>query len=164
MRKIIFPSQQQYHIPTWSWMAYEGGITFMDIPFDGVLWKEDEEGEEIRAPWCHGSISNSSWHTGDSDGRIDLICRARALDLSLIDEKIVYDKVVRPSGRTLKCVVIGRKKSKVPADVAEQEHYVLVVAPKLESGGEDVYERVGVGTLLGSWIDLDGPGLQVHVF
>ncbi|KAG0646494.1 Serine threonine-kinase [Hyphodiscus hymeniophilus] len=163
MKDIKFPSNENTRVPSWSWMAYEGGISFLDIPFDGVLWKEDEDGEEIRSPWIRSGASSSSWHTADSNGRIDLTCKVRDLRLDLADQSIVYDKLVRPRGRAVKCVVIGRKKSNVPTDEAEQEHYILVVAPRLD-GSKDAYERVGVGSSPGSWIAMDGPGLKVHVF
>lgn len=163
MKDIQFPSNKDIKVPTWSWMAYEGGISFMDIPFDGVLWTEDEGEEGIRSPWTQNDASGSTWHTGNSDERIDLICRVRDFEVDLAKHKVIYDKLVRPRGRIVKCVVIGRKKSKAPTDLAEQEHYILVVSPKVDSECKGIYERVGVGSLPGSWIVMDGPGLKVHV-
>lgn len=160
MKETDFPSKQQFRVPTWSWMAYEGGITFMDLPFDGVQWEE----EEIRSPWTPSRASSSSWHTGNANGRIDLTGMARNLNLTLGDQHIVYDSGVRPTGRTTKCVVIGRQKSEVATDVVRQRHYVLIVAQKPGAENDKIYERVGVGSMPGSWITLDGPVLKVHIF
>ncbi|KAJ3578871.1 hypothetical protein NPX13_g1697 [Xylaria arbuscula] len=32
MKPIQFPKSQKYQVPSWSWMAYEGAISFMDLP------------------------------------------------------------------------------------------------------------------------------------
>ncbi|KAK7423846.1 hypothetical protein QQZ08_008890 [Neonectria magnoliae] len=158
MKEIEFPSQRQYRMPSWSWMAYEGGITFMDLPFSGVQWEDEDQ---IRSPWTANDTSSSSWHTGDSDTRIYLAGRARDFDVALADKEIVYDKLVAPAGRAMKCVVIGSQKSEVAPNVATRKHYVLVVAAK--PGSDEIHERVGVGSLCGSWICLDGPCLRVHI-
>jgi hypothetical protein len=161
LKEVKFPEQQQYRVPTWSWMAYEGGITFINLEFDTVKWEDEEQ---ISSPWVPSHGSSSTWHSADSEGRIDLTGMARDLDLALADENIVYDKVVRPSGRTIKCVVIASQKPEVSHDVATRRHYVLVIALKHVVGDDNIYERVGVGSLLGSWIALDQPGLKVRIF
>lgn len=61
----------------------------------------------------------------------------------------------------MKCVVIGSQKSEVAPDVKTRKHYVLIVAPKY--GDAEIYERLGVGSLCGSWIALDVRGLKVLV-
>jgi hypothetical protein len=161
LKEIEFPEQQQYRVPTWSWMAYEGGIAFINLEFDTVEW---ENKEQISSPWAASRGSSSTWHTADSEGRIDLTGMARDLDLALAHANIIYDKVVRPSGRTIKCVVIASQKSEVAPDVATRRHYVLVIALKHGVGDGKIYERVGVGVLLGSWIALEQPGLKVQIF
>lgn len=35
MEEIVYKTQ---HVPSWSWMAYSGGIQFMEIPFGEVSW------------------------------------------------------------------------------------------------------------------------------
>jgi len=141
-------------------MTYKGGITFMDLPFDGVQWEE----EEVRSPWSLSHAPGSSWHTGDSNGRIDLTGMARELKVVLGDQQIVFDGGVRPRGRAMKCVVIGRQKSEIATDVTRQTHYVLIVAQKPHAGNDKIYERVGVGSMPGSWIALDRPTSKVHIF
>jgi hypothetical protein len=173
MKEIDFPPEKQYRVPTWSWMAYQGAITFMDVPFDGVQW--EHEGR-IQSPWTPSSYTSSSsssssssaWHTGNSSERIDLMARARDLvDLALAEGKIIYDRGTRPAAdRMVKCVVVGIEKpdANMVVEATGLKHYVLIVAPRLNhSGGPDnMYERVGVGSLPGNWISKGGQ--KIHIF
>jgi hypothetical protein len=163
MERIEFPPQQQFCVPTWSWMAYKGGIAFMDLPFGGVDWEQ----EEIRSPWTPKHASSSSWHGCDPQSRIDLAGVARDFSLDLGDletGQIVFDGSVQPPGRTMKCVVIGRQNFELAADGGNRRHYVLIVAEKLGAIDNMAYERVGAGFMPGSWIRLDEPGLKVRIF
>ncbi|KAF2964618.1 hypothetical protein GQX73_g8957 [Xylaria multiplex] len=165
MKPIQFPKSQKYKVPSWSWMAYEGAITFMDLPFREIEWEE----KEVRSPWSppspvlssssrldHGS--NAVWHTTNITEKIDLIVVARDFSASA-DNYIVYDRGERPTDQVVKCVVVGRRKMKAEVDDG-RIHYVLVVAQKRGAG----YERIGVGSIPGSLITLEGPGIQVRVF
>ncbi|KAJ2995203.1 hypothetical protein NUW58_g1344 [Xylaria curta] len=168
MKPIQFPQSQRYQVPSWSWMAYEGAITFMDLPFGEIEWEE----KEVRSPWNPpGPIlasssrisnkSNSSWYTGDTNGRVDLTVTARDFSLSA-DTHIVYDRGERPGDRIAKCVIVGRRKSAAEVDT-QRIHYVLVVAQKQDAGSKAQYERIGAGSLPGSAIT-KGANLQVQVF
>lgn len=130
----------------------------MDLPFSSVQW---EDSSQVRSPWAANNTSSSHWHTGDSEGRIHLTARVRDFDLGLAEKVIAFDKVIAPRDRAMKCVVIGSQKSEVAPDVKNRKHYVLIVAPK--HGDAETYERLGVGSLCGSWIALDVRGLKVHV-
>jgi hypothetical protein len=44
--KIASPAGSQIMVPTWSWMAFKGGIDYLELPFDGVDWEK----QEIRSP------------------------------------------------------------------------------------------------------------------
>lgn len=168
MKPIQFPESQQYQVPSWSWMAYEGAIDFMELPFGGIEWEK----EEICSPWSHSSpilpsvsresiISNTSWHTAETNGRNDL--KAVARDFSaLADPDIVYDKGERPENRIVRCVIVGRKKMTTGLK-SDRIHYVLVVSQKQEAASQATYERVGVGALPEKLITIRGPGLRVQV-
>ncbi|KAI0401501.1 HET-domain-containing protein [Xylaria palmicola] len=171
MKPIPFPASQKYAVPLWSWMAYEGAITFMDLPFREIDWEE----KEIRSPWSPPSpgmqsssssrsiySSNANWHTAKTKERIDLTAIARDFSAAA-DKHIVYDGGDRPEGRIVKCVIVGRRKMKTVVD-HRRIHYVLVIAQKGGAGYTAGYERIGVGALPGSTLDLDGSGLQVQVF
>jgi hypothetical protein len=166
LKKIDFPLSQKYAVPTWSWMAYQGAITFMNVPFDEVDWEEGKDA--IRSPWTSSNSSSSSatWHTGNSDERIDLTANVRDLVSPGSAEKgIVFDQ-----GRTgltdgrLKCVVVGKEKVREKkTDVALLRHYyVLVVVPRgiLETG----YERVGAACLPETCIAWDRDPVRVQIF
>ncbi|KAI1122254.1 HET-domain-containing protein [Nemania abortiva] len=166
MTPIHFPTSQKYKVPSWSWMAYEGAIDFMDLPFGKVNWEEGE----IRSPWSPPSlatpssshlsiISNASWHTADKNGRNDLTAIARDFSTSA-DARIVYDGGKRPRDQIVKCVLVGRSKTSMRMD-NEKFYYVLVIAQKQDARS---YERIGVGTLPGSLITLKQTGLRVQVF
>jgi hypothetical protein len=181
LKEIAFPLKQQYFVPTWSWMAYQGAITFMDLPFDGVQWEQyDAEGKGIQWQWrargksdtsssLSSFSSNPAWHTGDSNEEANLVMRARGfVNFPAVhdDRRIVYDRATRPIlDRVVKCVVIGRKKANSMMDTAEKlEHYVIIVAAKRNESEDNIYERVGVGSLPSSWIVQDGPGIKVRIF
>ncbi|KAI0539607.1 HET-domain-containing protein [Xylaria digitata] len=169
MKPIQFPKSQKYKIPSWSWMAYEGAITFMDLPFREIEWEE----KEVQSPWNPSSPvlssssrsnhgSNVAWYTTNTREKIDLTVVARDFSASA-DNYIVYDRGEKPTDQVVKCVVVGRRKMKAEVD-GRRIHYVLVVAQKRGAGHDAGYERIGAGFLPGSSITLEGAGIQVHVF
>ena len=42
LRRIAFPADLEMTIPSWSWMAYDGGIDGMDMSFGETEWQPDE--------------------------------------------------------------------------------------------------------------------------
>lgn len=197
-------SSMYYVVPSWSWMAYEGVITFMDLPFSGVEWRYVDEG--LVAPWTvlnddGGSGKTSSnaiftsytgfstdgsatWHTGRTEWkrrRTGPALKARARKLAILSGthskvnqdrrggEIIFDGGTRPEELELKCVIIGRKRISVgkglelnASAIQTLDHYVLVVAHSGDLKPTE-YIRVGVGSIPGSWIDLDGPGEKILV-
>ena len=178
MKKIDFAAGQiiqsatafkNYTVPTWSWMAYEGPIAFLDIPFRGVEWLYKRD-KGIRSPWALDTTSNNSsstsasWHTGNTDEKTNLAAWANDFSVPLESAmgKIVFDDGPAPptfsrkNEKSVKCVIVGRQKIKVAEqaglDPESQEHYVLVVIARPKEGRQDTYERIGVGTVPGSWI------------
>ncbi|KAF7540977.1 hypothetical protein G7054_g964 [Neopestalotiopsis clavispora] len=145
-------SKTSYMAPTWSWMAYDGPIDFVDVPLGGVDWENDE----VRSPWAISSTE--TWYTGQTTAKRHLKVLVRDLiDYTSIDTKLVYDNpsLARPKQVQLQCVVLGRQKTK---GVARDNiiHYVVLVAATT-TAGQDVrtYERIGVGSLPGKHINLD---------
>ncbi len=134
------------NIPSWSWMAYEGGIDFLELPLGGVDWQKDK----IHSPWIPDP---AEVQTTDQAGRIELSCIARGFNLQgarANEVMIVYD-IPKTEGGLLKCIVMGRRREGGKPEDAR--HYVLFVAPKSGS-----YERVGVGFMPGKFIELNAPG------
>ncbi|KAK4172119.1 heterokaryon incompatibility protein-domain-containing protein [Triangularia setosa] len=185
MKRIEFPKEGlgRYRVPpSWSWMAHTGAISFMDLPFEGVHWLEDE----VRSPWgaavwemnldtteSRSSTASSMWHTGRTDQENNLTGRGRRLVVKLktAEEKIKWDAGKRPAsvvdGKHLRVVAVGRRKSKGNKPAMALEHHVLVVVGiggMTGSGGRRTYERVGAGSLPGSWITHDEHEEEIAVF
>jgi hypothetical protein len=152
LRKITFPPERNMNVPTWSWMAYEGGIDFLDLPLGGVEWQK----EEIHSPWIPDA--SQVYHTTDSRGSIELSGTAREFnikDAGLNEAILVYD-IPKTASQLLKCVVMGRRREQ--GNVGDARHYVLLIAQK--GPAAKVYERVGVGFMPGKFIELAAPGVS----
>lgn len=131
-------------IPSWSWMAYEGGIKYMDIPFKQVQWNKT-----VISPFAAAlNDSSNRWYTGDPNyARIPV--RVFLLAATFRDKgSLVLDHSSNASIEGLRCVVIGTRKNLWYYLNIHQEHYVLLVR-RIDGPGDTApkYERVGVGTL-----------------
>jgi hypothetical protein len=161
MERIVFPTDRDVAVPTWSWMAYKGGIDYLELPFKHVKWEEDD----IRSPWRPKNTESSQ--AADQAASYSLTATARDFDTSAAigDEKVevVHDIPGKPGNRTLKCVVVGREEGTQSID--EKRHYLLIISPKGHSYTEPapVFERVGVAYMPGKCIALDVSGLDVRV-
>lgn len=155
-------------VPTWSWMGYDGGIDFVDLPLGGVYWSPDA----IKSPWA--TERPGTWHTGDGEEFVEMKAWARPVETSSVemagpDEvEFVCDTqdTIELDNKDLMYVVVGReKKSKV--DIEETAHFVLVITrtkePLRSKEGEIVCERVGVGHVKGKYLDLKFPPEAVVV-
>ncbi|KAI1079560.1 hypothetical protein F5B20DRAFT_581016 [Whalleya microplaca] len=146
LSRITFPAELQMTVPSWSWMAYTGGIDYLDPPFDGMEWEQ----QNIQSPWFLGT-SDFVYTAGQAG-----VCEigACASDFVIKDfgkgsSRIVNDMPNRSDGPgpSVKCVVIGRQKGHQPPE--QRTHYVVLVSHKHVAGGKEVYERVGVGYMPG---------------
>ncbi|KAK3326797.1 heterokaryon incompatibility protein-domain-containing protein [Apodospora peruviana] len=143
--------------PSWSWMAYEGGVDYIGNggSFGSVDW------EDVESPW--------SGTNGGVD-EVGLVADAKEYDLTLAaagdKRKIVFDcGEGERSGRTM-CVVLGRqqqdlKRRRGRRDQSGLTHYVLIVRPM--EGGKELYERVGAGYLPGRCIVPGGRSVRVTI-
>jgi hypothetical protein len=155
LRKITFPPERNITVPSWSWMAYEGGIDFLDVPLGEVEWDEDK----LHSPWRQNP--SDVYHITNNTANVELKATAKRFDIQSCpkDEfKLVYD-IPRTEGQQLLCIVMGRFLKAKMADDAR--HYVLFIA--LKSGTAQVYERVGVGFMPGKFIQSSGPSVLVSV-
>ncbi|KAK1780446.1 heterokaryon incompatibility protein-domain-containing protein [Copromyces sp. CBS 386.78] len=135
-------------VPTWSWMAYKGGIDYLDPPFGEVDWNISE----IRGNWF------------GKGNRTELSAITREFRMATtgtpdLDTTWDIPKEINPDLARLKCVVVGVKRQR--GVLAEKKtHYVLIVRlweqnTDLATEETEIYERVGVGKMLGEYIDLD---------
>jgi hypothetical protein len=161
MTKIVFPVERKISVPTWSWMAYKGGIDYLDPPFQKVEWEKND----IHPPWTRGGNKDSETTHDDVD--IDLVATARDFNVAgsrAEDAKIVYDTERTASdGERVQCVIVG--KFKEGRSDQDKRHYVLIITPTKSTGagGEKIYERVGAGYMLGKYIVLDKPGTAARI-
>jgi hypothetical protein len=159
--RIRFPVDRAMSVPTWSWMAFRGGIDYLDVPFKKVDWEE----QEIRSPWSHGVGKTAQ--TMDHNAGMELSAMARDFQLrgdeDHEDGRIVYDIPGKTDGLQLKCVVIG--KFKEGRSLSDKRHYVLVISPSTSGrrGGNKIYERVGAGYMSGRCIALERSGTAVRI-
>lgn len=161
---IMFPPGRNVSVPTWSWMAYRGGIDYLDPPFEKTDWEK----ADIHPPWTrHSGETAPAAETTHHEAGVELVATARDFNVagSRVNEvKIVYDtERDRSDGSRVQCVVVA--KSKDGRTDAEKRHYVLIVAPtKLTAaGGDKIYKRVGAGYILGKYIGLEKPGIPVRI-
>ncbi|KAK3502515.1 hypothetical protein B0T13DRAFT_430379 [Neurospora crassa] len=141
--------QVLFRVPTWSWMAYKGVIAYLDPPFGMVDWRI----AEIRGNWY-----------GQGSNRAELSAKTRKFrmgETGTEDFNITWDipGEIDTEKAVLRCVVVGNLKQRDPKPM-KSTHYVLIVrlrehGAKLATDETDIYERVGVGTMLGEYLDLD---------
>ncbi|KAI0856240.1 heterokaryon incompatibility protein-domain-containing protein [Xylaria cubensis] len=148
-------------VPSWSWMAYKGGIDYMEdplLPFNEVVW----ETKEIKSPW-NVTHSSQSWHTGIRGQSTELRGTARSFFCTKDHEDIWYDRKLKccslESGKShVRCVIVGNAKKEVAGLPVKTTSYVLLVHPKLDTG---VYERVGIAALKANWVKDDGVPIRI---
>lgn len=141
------------YVPSWSWMAYDGGIDFVKVPFGTVEWFP----HAVQSPWASDTCYKP-------DGQNSPVLKAQARPLALdggewtakIGIKIICDnqKSTKIRGEDLMVVVLG--KDKECRTVEEATHLVLVITtsgkPLCAKRAKKVYERVGVGRVKGRWL------------
>lgn len=125
--------------PSWSWMAYDGRISFLEIPFAGVEWTGNVH--EPPSSMADGCVrADASWLRVDG---------AELMERAVLDMQGVH--FVEDSWR---CVLVGKEKEGQEENAAQ---YVLLIRPILSSPSQpgDLYERVGVATLLASHVSVE---------
>jgi hypothetical protein len=123
-----------FKVPSWSWMAFDGGIDYLRPDFGSYDW------EPIESPWNR-----------DSDKKTDIALLAHAWEYDPQSAgpgelDITFDIDVPSAQRPAKrmCVVLGRAKGSLIHDT--RRHWVLAIAPTNQEG---IYERIGAGYLPG---------------
>ncbi|KAH7111797.1 heterokaryon incompatibility protein-domain-containing protein [Dendryphion nanum] len=147
MKEIAY----DYPVPSWSWMAYSGGIQFVDIPLGRVDWIDQLRFDE-ECEYHHALISNLWTFQNCTTG----LYKAQHVVLDSDGAKkgwIQYDIEGGKDLRREQCVVVGRK-HKFEGDVetedgdcsalGAEEYYILVIRP---TGVDREYKRIGVGLI-----------------
>lgn len=161
LKLIEFPADRKIRIPSWSWMAYEGGIDYCDPPLQTADW----ETKEIVSPWSESPSTESAPQTED----LALTVTVRDFDLrgrGQNEMRLFYDtnQTTASDGTRSQCVVVAR--SKEGRTDREKMCYVLLVGAtgSFTMRGEKIYKRMGAGFMLGKFITLDGDGVVGKVY
>ncbi|KAJ2990541.1 hypothetical protein NUW58_g2897 [Xylaria curta] len=124
--------------PSWSWMAYSGAISYLEIPFGKVDWTGDL--------WNPPSTQKPGPYY-----EMALLASARKIVIrrSKLFASVTLDMDIRADfgGGQWRCVTVG--KDKTTDALGDTVYYVLLIRPMLAGKSRDIYERVGVGTLHG---------------
>ncbi|KAM0814065.1 putative Heterokaryon incompatibility domain-containing protein [Seiridium cardinale] len=132
-------------IPSWSWMAYDGAIRYVDIP-PGAEWKAWYA--NVTLPWER---------VHDYNGRKSF--ELRVLARNIVDfaagDRVFLDEPHSAAGHDFKCVVVGSRRA--PNPMRAEEYYSLIVT--LLDGEENVCQRAGVAFLDRRHIDWDTPAV-----
>ncbi|OBT63537.1 hypothetical protein VE03_07019 [Pseudogymnoascus sp. 23342-1-I1] len=160
LSRIAFPADRVIAtVPSWSWMAYTGGIDYFEMAFGGVEW------ESLGSPWSRRTTNVSRAGSGSAKSSIALTAEARAYDPNAALEgegELILDSPGGSEQRMTLCVVLGIQKGAVP--VEEKLHYLLLVVATSnhDSDGNELYERVGAGYLPGRCIARRGSTVSIH--
>lgn len=174
LERINFDSNERQQVahgvpppPSWSWMAHQGGIDYLDLPFDKVEWED----HDILSPWS--SAPKGTWYSSDSGrGNTALSVNVRAFRpeaATRTDSHFIFDTPAKSSefGEDLKCVILGRMKNQGRLPEA-RIHYVMLVVPLGSGMGPGRrglrYERVGVGHMPGHLIEVDDPAILARLY
>jgi hypothetical protein len=163
MRLIHFPLERNIRVPSWSWMAYTGGIEYTDPPWQSADWEKDE----ISPPWTREDDGTQG--TQSAPHNLDMALKVVVRDFNLAgrlkDEVfLTYDiEKTASDGQRTQCVIVAR--SRTEHLVRNKIHYVLLVAAenRLMNRGDKIYKRVGAGFMPGKYIALDGPGVLAKI-
>ena len=104
--------------PSWSWMAYEGGISYIEPPGDSVLWNDPDIILPLR------NSNHVSWlrTSGQYDSLEIRVSRAYAFDVpsdTLESEaQLFYDNGIALPFLETKCVVIGRERERTDESIS----------------------------------------------
>ncbi|RTE79094.1 hypothetical protein BHE90_006400 [Fusarium euwallaceae] len=157
LEKIVFPPDRQ-KAPTWSWMAFQGEIDYLAVPFNGVDWDT-----ELKSPWQKAETQSA--------GRSEVLeIRATARQLKVGNKAIEGVKLFfnssgqsQPLVSKALCVVVGKEKGHT--HVKDRTHYILLVRPtgSAKESQTMVCERIGAGQVPGRCIEADGQGSEVRI-
>jgi hypothetical protein len=152
LKKIVFPDDfpNNMRVRSWSWMAVEGPIKYLDPPFSGTNWSLD-----IKSPFISGQVLEDGILTQPVG---DLVAIAR--DIAPGSTAQYFLDRDEKDTRRIKCVIVGTEKGDSETDL---NRYVLLVAPIHTSEDCKDYERIGVAIMSREDIDEKEPSLEIQI-
>jgi hypothetical protein len=132
-------------IPSWSWMAYEGGIQYIDAPGSDVDWMPNvtwppspENAEEVDMLSVHSQSNHYARMSHELQAPVWGLVDPQEKDMILDDGRPL-------NPQTAKCVIIGVRKQ--PAEAKNKLYYLLIVTPVIVDN-EEVWKGLGVGMMV----------------
>lgn len=159
LKRVPYPIHRK--VPSWSWMAYDGGISYMDISFEQVAWSDAVQfpSEDVLKGRVRDFRRCRIEQKDTEYAMFDEMGGEMGDEMGYKREWLRFDE----NGmniKTLKCIVIGRGRS----DWSDgQRCYVLVVKLRCEEESCGEYERVGVGSIDKRHISFEGPGVGARI-
>ncbi|KAK1843876.1 TOL [Colletotrichum chrysophilum] len=136
------------HVPSWLWMAFDGEIRYMNVPFNMFSWEPD-----IISPF-KGWSSQSMKERNEGDTACEI--KAPIWEL-LVSNDMQLDLDTPEHGVSdLRCVIVAKGKNYQAK--SQQSHYVLLVRLIAAIGDWDIYERSGVAKVTGEQIAFNQGG------
>jgi hypothetical protein len=140
-KKLERIEYRKQHVPSWSWMAYKGGLEFIHIPWYDVDWFDKLRFDELK----HVLVTDVGVFRNCSLERRDIDC-------AILDSRKVnigwlrYDVEEGEDLCTERCVVVGKVRQEVSEDGDKSvgQYYILIVRP---TSRDDEFTRVGVGLI-----------------
>ncbi|OCK75949.1 HET-domain-containing protein [Lepidopterella palustris CBS 459.81] len=139
-------------VPSWSWMAYNGGINFIGIPFEGMEWIENLRFDEKDN---YALVTDIGAFRSCNLKRRDVLTRRDAIYVDIMDMNqkkrgmIAYDTGPSEDLHLDQCVVVGRENRKDEQGLWFRNYFMLVVRP---TGVDGEYRRVGVGRIESDYV------------
>ena len=160
MKRISYPNDRK--VPSWSWMAYNGEIKYMDVPFQKIKW--------------NASLQCASWKSGDNSTVLNAISRRfQWHPITAGRSELIFDEEDDPSPSftsmfqyiVFQCIVIGVEEGEeafgdIPYHRAVTHYYILIIRPKSPEDSCRIYERIGVG-VIGADLLIEGGEFEVQI-
>ncbi|KAK2471598.1 hypothetical protein H9L39_16589 [Fusarium oxysporum f. sp. albedinis] len=149
-------------VPSWSWMAYPGGIKFIELEevdygkldlFHKLKFDQEDKRALITDIWMFRDCHLNREERSDTE-------RYEVLDSGeTVRGWAMYDVKHREVFDNERAVVIGRTGPESSPE--RQEYHILVVRQKAGSKTENEYERVGIGRVQVEYLSRRESGVRV---
>jgi hypothetical protein len=138
-------------VPSWSWMAYQGGIKFIDASFADIYWNRGLGFDERRKDALTGSLGKFWKCTITQEGPRYIVLDSRGIRNGWLQ----FDIEGSTDLDVQKCVVVGCEGFAIRSAI---RFFVLVVRPTATNGE---FERVGVGLVEASCVSRLGGDIRI---
>ncbi|KAF5694453.1 serine threonine kinase [Fusarium denticulatum] len=147
LKLIKFSAER--NVPTWSWMAYDGVISYVEADFNKVDWTN-----EYSSPFDSGSGAREKWHwEADGTNRPPTLGPKKVRELKMspnsdgLFETLSFDISDGKESEDFQCIVLGKAKHDGSIVPHTLKCYVLIVKPSTDRQLRGVFTRVGAGIL-----------------